>query len=71
VRTITVDNGTEFHGYKRLEKLTGAKIYFATPHHSWERGASENTNGPSGNIFRSALACHTSLSVTVRALPPP
>jgi IS30 family transposase len=45
VRTITVDNGTEFHGYKRLEKMTGARVYFATPHHSWERGTSENTNG--------------------------
>jgi IS30 family transposase len=20
-------------------------VYFATPHHSWERGTSENTNG--------------------------
>jgi len=45
VRTITVDNGTEFHGYKQLEKATGVKVYFATPHHSWERGTSENTNG--------------------------
>jgi IS30 family transposase len=41
-----VDNGTEFHGYKQLEKLTGTTVYFATPHHSWERGTSENTNGP-------------------------
>lgn len=45
VRTITVDNGTEFHGYKELERKTGAMIYFANPHHSWERGTSENTNG--------------------------
>lgn len=45
VRTITVDNGTEFHGYKQLEQATGVKVYFATPHHSWERGTSENTNG--------------------------
>lgn len=45
VRTLTLDNGTEFHGYKRLEKATGITIYFATPHHSWERGTSENTNG--------------------------
>jgi IS30 family transposase len=43
--SITVDNGTEFHGYKQLEKATGAKVYFATPHHSWERGTNENTNG--------------------------
>ena len=45
VRTITVDNGTEFHGYKGIEERTGAEFYFATPHHSWERGTSENTNG--------------------------
>lgn len=45
VRTITLDNGTEFHGYKEIENATGATIYFATPHHSWERGTSENTNG--------------------------
>ena len=44
-RSITVDNGTEFHGYKQLEQATGVKVYFATPHHSWERGTSENTNG--------------------------
>jgi IS30 family transposase len=44
-RTLTLDNGTEFHGYKDIERATGATIYFATPHHSWERGTSENTNG--------------------------
>jgi transposase, IS30 family len=44
-RTITVDNGTEFHGYKEIEESTGTLIYFATPHHSWERGTNENTNG--------------------------
>lgn len=45
VRTITLDNGTEFHSYKRLEQLVSAHCYFATPHHSWERGTNENTNG--------------------------
>jgi IS30 family transposase len=45
VRTVTVDNGTEFHGYKAIEAATGARFYFATPHHSWERGTCENTNG--------------------------
>jgi transposase, IS30 family len=45
VRTLTLDNGTEFHGYKEIEKKTSAAIYFATPHHSWERGTNENTNG--------------------------
>jgi len=45
IKTITMDNGCEFHGYKRVEKRTGVKYYFATPHHSWERGTVENTNG--------------------------
>lgn len=44
-KTITADNGTEFHAYKKIEKATGVKIYFATPYHSWERGTNENTNG--------------------------
>lgn len=45
VRTITVDNGTEFHGYAAIERATAAQFYFATPHHAWERGTNENTNG--------------------------
>jgi len=44
-RTITFDNGTEFHDYERLERRFGVKCYFATPYHSWERGANENLNG--------------------------
>ena len=44
-KTITFDNGTEFHDYKELEAKTGVKCYFATPYHSWERGTNENTNG--------------------------
>jgi IS30 family transposase len=45
VLTMTSDNGTEFHGYRKLEKATGVEFYFANPHHSWERGTNENTNG--------------------------
>jgi transposase, IS30 family len=44
-KTITVDNGTEFHGYREIERRTGTIFYFATPYHSWERGTNENTNG--------------------------
>ena len=44
-KTITVDNGTEFHGYRAIERATGVLIYFANPYHSWERGTNENTNG--------------------------
>lgn len=45
VRTITADNGTEFHSYVRIERRIQARFYFATPHHAWERGTNENTNG--------------------------
>ena len=45
VRTITADNGTEFHSDNALEQRVPAKLYVATPHHSWERGSNENMNG--------------------------
>ena len=45
VNTITLDNGTEFHGFKEIEHAHRVQIYFATPYHSWERGTNENTNG--------------------------
>ena len=45
VRTLTSDNGSEFHGYKDIERQLNTRVYFATPHHAWERGSNENTNG--------------------------
>jgi IS30 family transposase len=60
VTTITADNGTEFHGYKRIESATGALFYFANPYHSWERGSSENANG----LIRQYLPKRTSLART-------
>lgn len=57
--TITFDNGTEFHDYKKLEDRFEVKCYFATPYHSWERGSNENLNGlirqylPKGRCLRS------------------
>ena len=44
-KTITADNGTEFHQYKHIEAQCKTRFYFANPHHSWERGTNENTNG--------------------------
>lgn len=43
--TLTPDNGTEFHNYPAIETATGVTVYFAQPHHPWERGTNENTNG--------------------------
>jgi IS30 family transposase len=58
IRTITADNGSEFHMYKTLERCLGTTIYFATPHHAWERGTNENTNG----LLRQYLPKGTDLS---------
>ena len=44
-KTITYDNGTEFSGHTKITKGLGAKCYFATPYHAWERGLNEHTNG--------------------------
>jgi IS30 family transposase len=58
VKTITADNGTEFHSYLELETILGTQVYFATPHHAWERGTNENTNG----LIRQYLPKGTNLS---------
>jgi transposase, IS30 family len=58
VHTLTCDNGTEFHGYRHLEAATNVCCYFATPHHAWERGTNENTNG----LIRQYLPKRTSLT---------
>lgn len=57
-KTITADNGTEFHSYKTIEEWTGVRFYFATPYHSWERGTNENTNG----LIRQYLPKRTSMA---------
>jgi IS30 family transposase len=44
-KTITADNGTEFHQYQKIEARCRARFYFANPYHSWERGSNENVNG--------------------------
>jgi transposase, IS30 family len=63
VSTITADNGSEFHGYADIEAATGVVFYFATPHHSWERGTNENTNG----LIRQYLPKRTSLAKVTQA----
>ena len=43
VKTITSDNGKEFAYHEQIAEAFD--FYFATPYHSWEFGANENTNG--------------------------
>ncbi|NZA26360.1 IS30 family transposase [Luteimonas sp. SJ-92] len=62
-KTITWDNGTEFHGYRALEQATGVLCYFAYPHRPWERGSNENFNG----LLRQYLPKGRSLARTTQA----
>lgn len=58
MKSLTLDNGTEFHGFQQLKDEFGIEVYFARPYHSWERGTNENTNGlirqylPKGMCFK-------------------
>jgi IS30 family transposase len=45
VHTITVDNGKEFCDHELIAAGLQARLYFAHPYASWERGLVENTNG--------------------------
>jgi IS30 family transposase len=65
VFTITSDNGKEFADHQRISKQLTAKVYFAHPYHSWERGLNENTNG----LIRQYFPKNTNfISITVESV---
>lgn len=44
IHTITLDNGSEFAGFKEIERDLKTTIYFTDPHSPWQRPLNENTN---------------------------
>ena len=44
VKSISLDNGSEFAEFKKLEEELKTEVYFAEPHKPWQRGTNENTN---------------------------
>ena len=58
VNSISLDNGSEFSEFRRLEENLHTLVYFAEPHKPWQRGTNENTNDivrfffPKGFDFR-------------------
>lgn len=61
VHTITYDNGREFTDHEGMARDLEARIYFAHPYASWERGLNENTKG----LIRQYFPKHRDLT-TVR-----
>lgn len=58
VKSISLDNGSEFSEFHALEEELHTLVYFAEPHKPWQRGTNENTNDilrfffPKGFDFR-------------------
>jgi len=58
LKTLTLDNGTEFAHHERIRENLPITIYFAAPYAAYQRGTNENTNGlirrflPKGTDFR-------------------
>lgn len=58
VKSISLDNGSEFSLFHQMEEHFKTLVYFAKPHAPWQRGTNENTNGllrffyPKGFDFR-------------------
>jgi IS30 family transposase len=45
VRSLTMDNGPEMAGWRRVTAILRAPCYFTDPYCAWQRGTNENTNG--------------------------
>ena len=63
-KTLTLDNGVENSNWKRIQKETKMKCFYAHPYSSWERGSNENANG----LLRDYFPKKTDFSMISREL---
>ena len=59
VKSISLDNGSEFSEFKLLEEHLKTEVYFAEPHKPWQRGTNENTNDILRFFFPKGYNFHT------------
>lgn len=69
VQTITPDRGKEFFCHVLVyQKLNGVQFYFAQPHHPWQRGTNENTNGLLREFFPKGYDLSSITSEAIQAV---
>ena len=56
-RSLTWDRGLEMAAHERITAVLDLPVYFCAPHHPWQRGTNENTNGLLRQYRARTLTC--------------